>query len=530
MNKFFGSIFCFLGIIISFSSCSLETHNMNSYSIDEENSSESQYVSSIRNNNDDYSETYSQLVDTSSEIHQHLFVNRITNEKYKYSDASCEKKAEYFYSCVCGEKGNSIFETGESLGHDFTKQDPTADNLSVEANHFHPASYFYVCSRCNKKGTQTYEYGTSVEHIFNQQILSDKYIVSRATCTTGSIYRKSCVCGEPGLETFEANDSLGHSFTSKNVDSKYLKTAQDCQHCATYYYSCCRCGEKGTTTFESGEPSAHLVSEWEYNANYFEFDSYYRKGICGECGKNVNEYFSSENNFVQYYNRYDLTYGLGYKTFYNDERDNYISVPETFNGNIIREVVFSDCVKVKSLHLSKNISSINPDFFWMLNNLENIDIDKENSVYYSQNNCVIETKTKQLVKGCNKSIIPNDGTVTSIGYYAFAGNHYIESLIIPGSIENVRGQAFKSCFVLKNVVFESGLKSLEHHVFNFCYSLESIYIPKSIVSIGRNIFWDSNNIPKIYYEGTEEEWNSINIDEDNDDLKNAVIQFNCINN
>ena len=40
-----------------------------------------------------------------------------TIDKYKYSDATCTKKAEYYYSCECGEKGFMTFQHGELAEH-----------------------------------------------------------------------------------------------------------------------------------------------------------------------------------------------------------------------------------------------------------------------------------------------------------------------------------------------------------------------------------------------------------------------------
>ena len=53
--------------------------------------------------------------------HTHVFDQKIANETYFVSSASCSAKASYYYSCACGEKGTTTFEYGEVLGHSFTE-------------------------------------------------------------------------------------------------------------------------------------------------------------------------------------------------------------------------------------------------------------------------------------------------------------------------------------------------------------------------------------------------------------------------
>ena len=51
--------------------------------------------------------------------HSHSFVKEVIEVKYLKTPAKCESKAEYYYSCECGEKGTEAFEYGSALGHEF---------------------------------------------------------------------------------------------------------------------------------------------------------------------------------------------------------------------------------------------------------------------------------------------------------------------------------------------------------------------------------------------------------------------------
>ena len=64
--------------------------------------------------------------------HTHVYDKKIVNDTFKASDATCEDKAEYYFSCSCGEIGTQTFESGEALGHNFTNY--ISDNNATTTN------------------------------------------------------------------------------------------------------------------------------------------------------------------------------------------------------------------------------------------------------------------------------------------------------------------------------------------------------------------------------------------------------------
>lgn len=49
------------------------------------------------------------------QVHGHSFTRQNVKDKYLKSEATCTKKAVYYYSCWCGKKGSETFEYGEVL-------------------------------------------------------------------------------------------------------------------------------------------------------------------------------------------------------------------------------------------------------------------------------------------------------------------------------------------------------------------------------------------------------------------------------
>ena len=48
-------------------------------------------------------------------------------------------------------------------------------------------------------------------HVFDQEVVADQYLASKANCTDPAKYYKSCKCGEKGTEPFTSGEALGHT-------------------------------------------------------------------------------------------------------------------------------------------------------------------------------------------------------------------------------------------------------------------------------------------------------------------------------
>ena len=104
--------------------------------------------------------------------HTHNFNQKNTSETYLKSAATCTKKAVYYYSCSCGEKGTETFESGETLAH--TWETKWVNN---DGKHWHE------CAVCNTKSDEA-------DHAFEWKI--DK----EATVTEAGAKHEECkVCG-----------------------------------------------------------------------------------------------------------------------------------------------------------------------------------------------------------------------------------------------------------------------------------------------------------------------------------------------
>ncbi len=163
-----------------------------------------------------------------------------------------------------------------------------------------------------------------------------------------------------------------------------------------------------------------------------------------------------------------------------------ITIPNSVTS--IGDNAFEGCESLTSITLPNSVTSIGESAFGGCSALENITVAEGNTEYYSKCNCIIETESKTLILGCKNSIIPDDGSVTSIGISAFLSCGSLTSITIPDSVTSIGNSAFENCSSLTSITIPASVTSIGISAFLNCGSLTSITIPDSVTSIGKSAF------------------------------------------
>ncbi|MBQ8575300.1 MAG: leucine-rich repeat protein [Clostridia bacterium] len=166
---------------------------------------------------------------------------------------------------------------------------------------------------------------------------------------------------------------------------------------------------------------------------------------------------------------------------------------------------------IKFVIVKADIPGIENDWlgggFCFCENLIAFSVDDTNTRYSTDENGVLFNKDKtfleQYPSGNPRNTYTIPDTVKYIDWLAFGFNKNLTKISIPEGVTEITTEAFYECVNLTNVT-----------------------IPNSITNINMYAFEGCNNLADVYYNGTQAQWNKINIKEGNDPLINATMHFN----
>lgn len=151
-----------------------------------------------------------------------------------------------------------------------------------------------------------------------------------------------------------------------------------------------------------------------------------------------------------------------------------IKIPDSVTS--IGSMAFYGCTGLKSINIPKGVVSIQPGVFTLCENLESITVSKDNTVYHSSGNCLIDTAKKELTAGCKNSLIPTDGSVEIIGAGSFIGCTGLTGIAIPESVTIINSAAFIYCSGITEITIPENVVYIGTGVFIGCVSLEKITV------------------------------------------------------
>ncbi|MCD8214631.1 MAG: leucine-rich repeat protein [Clostridiales bacterium] len=167
----------------------------------------------------------------------------------------------------------------------------------------------------------------------------------------------------------------------------------------------------------------------------------------------------------------------------------HITIPDSITS--IGSYVFENCTGLTAVNIPSSVTSIGDLAFYYCSGLKEI-------------------------------TIPN--SVVSVGSSAFAYCTGLNNITISNGITAIEPLTFYECSGLTDIIIPEGVTAIGENAFENCTGLISVTIPRSMKSIGREAFtW--LNMTDVYYGGTEEEWNSIEIGSYNSSLTEAKIHY-----
>lgn len=354
------------------------------------------------------------------------------------------------------------------------------------------------CAGCSS------EYGEILPHSFVKEVVDEKYLKTEATCTTKAVYSKSCECGLGGTDTFEGTQFGDHSYSAgvciwceQSYSSKGLAYEFiDLDNAEDYYIVIGRGDCVDTDLVIPSMHNGYYVKGVANSAFSSDFtlhsltlpDTIESVGdsAFGSCTMLKELYIGSGLSSIGYYAFGGMTniekiavsdenlifadvgnclVNLSTKTLILGGKNS--TIPNTADVEIlgegcfspapivnlivpdnikrIEEGAFNGCSEIETISIGSGVNYIDEWAFpWQVGeSLISITVDEGNTYYHATNNCLIETSSKTLIRGCKNSVIPADGTVEIIGECAFHWV-YFDTLTIPEGVTTIKENAFSN--------------------------------------------------------------------------------------
>lgn len=214
--------------------------------------------------------------------------------------------------------------------------------------------------------------------------------------------------------------------------------------------------------------------------------------------------------------------------FYGCEVLDNVKLPSTLTT--LEEVAFYCCYKLQKIDIPDGVTTIGKHTFHGCNALNSITLPK-NLTYLGEfslaDTALVDVDIPDTVTEIASRAFLNDdklekvhlpASLTTMGDNVFNECSMLESVNIPDGLEVIKEGTFFNCYNLKNISisYSSKLKEIENMSFTYCRGLREIYIPVSMKKINDYSFNHTENIDKVIYCGTAEQWDQISKGEGNE--------------
>ena len=189
-------------------------------------------------------------------------------------------------------------------------------------------------------------------------------------------------------------------------------------------------------------------------------------------------------------------------------------IPDTVKN--IGNYAFGYCYELDNIIIPDSVTEIGAFAFAVCRNVKELIIpDSVVKIGWRAFDNCINLKTVSLSKN-----------ITYLSYGMFENCDSLETVEIPSNVVAILPYVFYYCDSLKSIIIPYGVTQIDYRLFYDCPSLESVTIPRTVKSICQFAFYNCENFKYVFYGGTQDEWNEIEIMESGIQwLLNAKFHF-----
>lgn len=174
--------------------------------------------------------------------------------------------------------------------------------------------------------------------------------------------------------------------------------------------------------------------------------------------------------------------------------DTAVTIPDTIGGKKVSSLngAFQNCSAMTEITISEGITSI-------------------------------QDHTFEGCSGLTALRIPS--SVNHIGVMAFADCTSLVEITLPESLNGVGFQMFYNCTALKEITIPKIVRTIQREMFYNCTNLKKATFSTDLNKIDENAFFGCDNLAQVYYEGTQEQWEKVEVSAGNDAILRAEVHL-----
>ncbi len=250
---------------------------------------------------------------------------------------------------------------------------------------------------------------------------------------------------------------------------------------------------------------------------YFAFrdcgsiEKIYYAGTLGDwCGIEFDEYGANPMNPI------DLRFDNDCELYVNNNVlvSGDIEIPAGTTS--INGYSFVDYKNITSVKIPSSVKTIGKEAFLACENLSDVIFEEG-----------LEHISKGAFRDCwklEKISLPN--SVTTVDMAAFSNCRALKFFETGKGLKEFFGYTFANAYALEKVTINGEISAIPEYTFSCCYNLKEVSLPNSVKKIERYAFTLCNKLTDIYFYGTEEEWNAIEIsDTENKIFENVTVHY-----
>ena len=179
---------------------------------------------------------------------------------------------------------------------------------------------------------------------------------------------------------------------------------------------------------------------------------------------------------------------------------NLINVYIPDSVKTIKSSAFYACSGLETITIPKGVCKIYSQVFGWCHKLKSILVAEDNQHYASKDGILYNKDFSVLVKYPNnkkETYFDMPNSVVELGFEAFYGCTYLESINLSNKLRLIGSSAFSECSSLKEIELPDSVQIIREHVFDYCTSLGKVVIPSTVYAIGEDIFYGCNDV-KVY--------------------------------